>query len=328
MSAPMIFSRTPFRISLGGGSTDLPSYSRKFGGFIFGFAIQMYMDIFVRKPVIYDRVDLQYLEFESEESPEKLRHPIARTALNMIGIKRAVSIYFKSDTPMGTGLGSSGACAVGLLNALYKYTGIEKSQHDLAEDAFTITQDLGLPDGKQDPYLTALGGFIAIEIDQNDKARFWRPEITEPTVNLFLANTLFFYSGIKRESTDILRSQEHGNALALKHKTKEIGRQILRAFTAGNLEDFGRLMHEHWILKKEMSDKITSPELDDVYGLAIKNGALGGKLIGAGGGGYFLFYCPDEGKKQEVSYAMRTVGFREIPIAVDKKGTRVQKIDF
>src|SRR3989344_2544739 len=134
----MLISRTPFRISLGGGSTDLPSYSRQYGGFIFGVAINMHVDVIIRKPVIYDKIDLQYLQFESVDSVDQVRHPIGREALKLTGIDRAISIYFKSDTPIGTGLGGSGSCAVGLLNALWWYRGTIKSQRELAEEAFQI----------------------------------------------------------------------------------------------------------------------------------------------------------------------------------------------
>jgi D-glycero-alpha-D-manno-heptose-7-phosphate kinase len=318
----MFISRTPCRISLGGGSTDLPSYCREHGGFIFGCAINMYMDIFVRRPVIYDRIDVQYKDFESVDSVDEVKHPIAREALKMTGVDRCVSIYFKSDTPMGTGLGSSGSCAVGLLNILHNFKGASKTKAELAEEAFQLTQRLGLPDGRQDPYLAALGGFTVLELSVDGGVQWRHPNIHQETIDQFLRNSLFFYTGVCRDSVDVLRDQDHAKAIELKHRTKVIGRQILAAFENGNLDDFGRLMHEHWLLKREMSDKITSPEFDRIYHLAIANGALGGKLIGAGGGGYFLFYCPDQDAKARTLAALRDFNFKFIDIGVDYQGTR------
>lgn len=323
----MLISRTPFRISLGGGSTDLPSYCRQYGGFIFGCAIDMYLDIFIRQPVIYDKIDLQYLKFESVDSIDELEHPIGREALKMAGIDRCISVYFKSDTPMGTGLGSSGSCAVGLLNALHASKGIYKEKVELAEAAFQITQNLNLSDGRQDPYLVALGGFVALELGADDSVRWYRPDIKPKTINDFLNNTVFIYTGVRRESEGILRDQDKTKAVELKHRTKSIGRQILAAFESGNLDDFGRFMHEHWLIKREMSDKITSPEFDTIYDLAVKNGALGGKLIGAGGGGYFMFYCHDQEQKQRLLTVIKNLKFKLINFSIDYQGTRVRTVN-
>jgi len=319
-------SRTPFRISLGGGSTDLPSYCRDYGGFIFGVAIKMYMDIFVRRPIIYDKIDLQYLQFESVDSLDELQHPIGKEALKMVGIDKSVSVYFKSDTPMGTGLGSSGACAVGLLNALWEYKGITKTQEELAEEAFQITQNLNLPDGRQDPYIAALGGFVILELETDGGVKWYRPRIQPETEEKFIRNSVFFYTGVRRDSEEVLRDQCDDKALKAKHRMKEIGRQIVQSFQSGNLDDFGLLTHEHWILKKETSRKITLPEFDDIYDLAIHNGALGGKIVGAGGGGYFYFYCSNEGEKRRLLSALQGINFREIPLEIDSQGTRAKEV--
>ncbi len=305
----------------------MPSYCQKYGGFVFGMAVDMHMDIFVRRPVIYERIDLQYLNFESVENVEDVKHPIGREALRLTGVNHSVSIYFKADTPMGTGLGSSGSCAVGLLNALWSFSGVKKTQAELAEEAFQITQRLGLPDGKQDPYLAALGGFTVLEIDCDQSVKWYHPDISPQTVQRFLANILFFYTGVRRESVEILRDQSRVRVLELKHRTKAIGRQILAAFERGNLDDFGWLMREHWRIKKEISARISSPEFDQIYELALRNGALGGKLIGAGGGGYFIFYCPDQDAKARLKSSLAGIDFKEIAMAVDCKGTRVVEID-
>ncbi len=326
----MLIARTPFRISLGGGSTDLPSYSRSHGGFIFGVAIKMYIDIIIRKPVIYDKIDLQYLKFESVNSVDEVQHPIGREALRLTGVDRCVSVYFKSDTPIGTGLGGSGSCAVGLLNALWWHKGLSsiKNQEELAEQAFQITQTLGLPDGKQDPYIVALGDFLVMEIANDDSVKWHHPNISEETRDRFLNCSLFFYTGIRRDSVEILRDQSAPMVLELKHRTKEIGRWMLDGFLTGDLESFGRLMNEHWQLKKAMSDKMTVPEIDEVYDFCMRNGALGGKLIGAGGGGYFLFYCRTVEDKMWLACEVAKRGMKIIPIEIDKKGSRVHRIEF
>lgn len=322
----MLVSRTPFRISLGGGSTDLPSYSRQYGGFIFGVSINMYMDIFVRKPVIYDKIDFQYLKFESVDSVDQLEHTIGREALKITGIDKAISVYFKSETPTGTGLGSSGTCAVGLLNALWRSKGINKPQKELAEEAFRITQNLGLPDGKQDPYLAALGGFAILDIDTNDEVAVIRPSISMATAKRFVENSLLVYTGVNRSSEAVLRDQDSVRALEAKHQTKAIGKQIAAAFQSGKLDEFGRLINEHWNLKKKMSDKISNSEFDQIHNLAMENGCLGGKMVGAGGGGYFLFYCPDRPTKEAAGLVMKNAGYREIPFDIDYKGTRVAEV--
>lgn len=322
----MIISRTPFRISLGGGSTDLPSYSRQYGGFIFGVAIKMYIDIFIRKPVIYDKIDLQYLQFESVDKIDDLKHPIGREALKLTGIDRAISVYFKSDTPIGTGLGGSGSCAVGLLNALWYHKGVlAKDQQELAEEAFQITQRLGLPDGKQDPYIGALGGFVVMEIDKDDSVVWHRPDISEETIQKFLDNSLFFYTGICRDSVEILRGQG-ARPVELKHRTKEIGRQTLAAFTSGNIDNLGQLMNKHWCIKKEMSEKMTVPEIDEIHEFCLKNGALGGKLVGAGGGGYLFYYCRNTEDKLRLARLVADRGMKIIPIQIDNRGSRVSRI--
>lgn len=319
----MLICRTPFRISLGGGSTDLPDYSRKYGGFIFGLSINMYMDIFVRRPIIYDRIDLHYLKFESVTSIDHLEHPIAREALKMVGIDGPVSIYFKSETPMGTGLGSSGTCAVGLLNALWTFKGQPKKAVELAEQAFEITQRLGYPDGKQDPYLAAIGGLLAFDIDTDDRIMPMKPSMKHSTLHSFLENSLLVYTGVNRESKKVLENQNND----VKHRMKEIGQKIFNSFNRGDLEEFGALMNEHWELKKKTSPHVTNEDFDRIHAIAMESGCSGGKLVGAGGGGYFLFYCGNQEVKARTVKAMQALGLKEIPFGIDYKGTRVKEVE-
>ncbi|MBI1998866.1 MAG: galactokinase [Parcubacteria group bacterium] len=321
-----IFSRTPFRIPLGGGSTDLPSYYSKYGGFIFGVAINAYFDVFLRKPITDDNIYFQYSQYESVDALKKLNHNIGREALRIAGVDKAVSIAFKADTPAGTGLGSSGSCAVSLLNALFYSKGVQKTRQELAEHAFQITQNLGWPDGKQDPYVAAVGGFVAFEIAKNGKVTFLKPKISQKTKDRFFENSLFYYTGISRVSTPILAAQDKTKILEMKHRTKEIGYEIYKSFQEGDLEMFGRLMDEHWENKKRMSGKMSSTRFDTIYAAAKKAGALGGKIMGAGGGGYFMLYCPTRKKRDAVQSALHKFGMREMHFAIDTKGTRVKTI--
>ena len=328
MNSQIIVSRTPFRIPLGGGSTDLPSYYSKYGGFIFGVAINAYFDVFLRKPITDDNIYFQYSEYESVDATKKLRHNIGREALNLAGVKNAVSVAFKADTPAGTGLGSSGSCAVGLLNALFYSKGVKKTKQELAEHAFQITQNLDWPDGKQDPYVTAVGDFTAFEISKDGAVSFLKPRIAKETKERFFENTLFFYTGVSRVSTPILAEQDKAKILELKHKTKEIGRKIYDCFQSGDLDTFGRLMDEHWENKKLMSGKMSTTRFDAMYTAAKNAGALGGKIMGAGGGGYFMVYCPTRKKKNAVQSAFQKFGVRQMHFAVDTEGTRVKTITF
>lgn len=317
----MLATRTPFRLSLGGGSTDLPTYYSRYGGFIFGVAIDLYFDVFLRKPRTDDDIHFQYSEYEVVDLPSKLCHNIGREALKIAGVDRAVSVAFKADTPAGTGLGSSGSCAVGLLNALFRSRGIVKTQRELAEHAFEITQNLGWPDGKQDPYIAAIGGFVVMDIGKNGIVSLRDPEISEKTKATFLKRTLLFYTGVRRDAKEILAAQDNQKVLELKHRTRELGNAILAAFQEERLDDFGGLMDAHWRIKRAMSPHMSNDSFDDIYAAARSAGAIGGKIPGAGGGGYFMFYV-DEGAEASVTKALTERGLRKIDFGIDDMGTR------
>ncbi|MBI2454033.1 MAG: galactokinase [Parcubacteria group bacterium] len=319
----MIITRTPFRIPLGGGSTDLPSYYEKFGGFIFGVAIKMYFDVFL-KILRFDRkIHFQYSSYEAVDSIGDLKHNIGREALRLVNWPGGVDITFKADTPAGTGLGSSGSCAVGLLNALTTFQQNLCSPQELAEMAFQITQRLGWSDGKQDPYLAALGGFTILRIDNDGLVEVERPAIRLETAETFSRRCLLFYTGVCRDSNDVLKDQSKDKVFELKHKTRKIGELVLAAFERGDLDCFGELMDKHWRVKKEMSGLISNSMFDGVYELARANGASGGKLLGAGGGGYFLFYCPNDERRENVRVVLSDRGLVEVPLEIDRVGTRV-----
>lgn len=322
-------TRTPFRLQLGGGSTDLPAYYKAHGGFIFSVAINLYLYVAVNRPPVDDLIRLKYKDSEEVSHVYELKHRIARAALERLGVGKMVEIASLADVPAGTGLGSSGGYLVGFLNALHTLKGENISPENLAEEAFDIAHnDLNLPDGKQDFYATAMGDFCALEISPDGKVETKRPNISQSTRDLFEKRLLLFYSGIKRMSEDILNEQQlsvrEGNetVIELKHETKRIGREILSAFENGNLDQYGKLLHEHWELKKRMANGMTSPLFDALYKDSRKNGALGGKIVGAGGGGFFMVFCED-GAQAKIKNIYQEAGFREVSFKIDTTGTQV-----
>jgi D-glycero-alpha-D-manno-heptose-7-phosphate kinase len=314
-------------LPLGGGSTDIPSYYEKYGGFIFAAAIDMYMDIFIKRPRSDNSIHVHYKNFEAVASVDQIKHEIAREALRLASIGNKVAISFKSDTTAGSGMGSSGACAVGLFRGLSLFQDREISNLKAAELSFDLTRNLGLPDGKQDPYACALGGFVVLEIDTAGAVEVIRPAIACETVNNFFERTLFFYTGVVRDSAPLLAAQSEERAIAVKHRTKEIGREIYRNFLKGDLNAFGDLLDEHWQIKRQMSADITSGTFDEIYAAARMAGALGGKIMGAGGGGYFMFYCPSAADRCRVREALAPFDLFEMHFALDEIGARAKVIN-
>jgi D-glycero-alpha-D-manno-heptose-7-phosphate kinase len=325
----MIITRTPFRIPLGGGSTDLPEYYKRHGGFIFAVTINLYIYISVNYPPIDNLIRLKYSRSEEVKNIKDIQHTFVSRALQRTKLIKGVEITSMADVPEGTGLGSSGSYLIGLLNALRVSKGENVSRRQLAEEAFEIaSNDLKLPDGVQDFFTSAFGNFTVLEIDKNGKVKVIDPKISLKTKEEFEKRTLLFYTGVKRSSKDILQEQRSAvkkkekNAVELKHKTKEIGQKILKAFEEGNLDKFGKLLDKHWSLKKRMSNKMSNLVFDEAYDRAKKAGALGGKILGAGGGGFFLIYCKD-GKQNNVRKAFQKHGMKEIKYKIDGGGTQV-----
>lgn len=327
MRSRIILSRVPFRLPLGGGSTDLPSYYEKYGGFIFATTINLYMDVFIKEPVVDDYIHMQYMKYEFESSLENIKHTIGKEAIRMNGITNKILVSFTADTPSGTGLGSSGACSVALLKGLSLFKGKPMDNRTAAEQSFLLTRRLGLPDGPQDPYVCALGGFVVLEIQKNGTIITRQPRISPETARMFVRNTLLFYTGIRRDSKPLLSTQSTRQALALKHQIKEIGKKIHESFCTGNLDKFGRLLDEHWRLKKGISSAMSSDWLNEIYATAKKAGALGGKIMGAGGGGYFMFYCPTPAIRSAIRDALRKLNLREVLYAIDAKGARTKVLN-
>ncbi len=324
----MIVTRTPFRITLGGGGTDLPAYYRQRGGFVFAAAINKYMVINLNRPVVDDLVRVKYTRTEIVPHRDQLEHDIAREALRMVGIERGVEIVSMADVPAGTGLGSSSCYAVGLLNALHTLQRRPLGPADLAEEACHLEIEiLGKPIGKQDQYMAAFGGLTVLEIAPDGCVAVRPARVSEETLEELRRNLLLFYTGIERSALDILAEQSRAAATASDvvlsnlDRIKEMGWQILEWIEAGDLTCFGLALDRHWQMKKRLSTKVTNPRFDALYELARAHGALGGKLSGAGGGGFFLFYT--ERRHQQLREAMRTAGLREMRYGFDFEGSKV-----
>jgi D-glycero-alpha-D-manno-heptose-7-phosphate kinase len=325
----MILSRAPFRISLGGGGTDLPSYYSQYGGFILSAAINKYLYIYVNRPAADDFIRVKYSRYEQVSSPDEVQHDLVRPALKVLNINGSLEIVSMADIPAGTGLGSSGTYLVALLTALYELKREKVPVQALAEQACYIEMNLAShPVGKQDHYVAAFGGLICLDIGNDGRVKVSPLDVSITTVEEFRNSVLLFYTGITRPSRDILNAQEqdtqHGSAIVVDslHRTKELGYRIKEALEQGDLERFGLLLDEHWQNKKRRSDKISDPRIDRWYEIAKENGALGGKIMGAGGGGFFMLYCPNNHKAQ-MRRALAAAGLREMSYDFDFEGAKV-----
>lgn len=323
----MIITRSPLRISLGGGGTDLPSYYREHGGFLIAAAIDKYVYINVHDRFT-DGFLLKYSHLEEVATVEEIRHPIIRESLRLVGVHSTnLEIASMADIPAGTGLGSSGSFTTALLKALHAHERIWVQPSELAEQACLIEMDiLGEPIGKQDQYIAAYGGITAFEFHKDGRVESQPVQMSEDTRVEMEENLLLFFTGYSRSASDILKDQkvrsEKHDAAMLENLdfTKELGRQSLRAFEQGNLEDFAKIMDTHWQRKKARTAGMSNDRINQWYDLAMRNGALGGKLIGAGGGGFLMFYAHD---RKKLRVTMREAGLREVRFRYDYEGTKV-----
>ena len=324
----MIITRTPFRFTLGGGGTDLPSYYAKHGGFIFAAAINKYMFINLNRPVIDDLVRVKYSKTEIVNHRDELQHDIAKEVLRLMDIENAIEIISLADVPAGTGLGSSSCYTVGLLKALHIMKRDYISLNGIAEEAFDIeVHRLGKPIGKQDQYMAAFGGLTVLHINESGKVDVKSAKVSDTIIDDLNRNLLMFYTGTIRNADSILSEQSKGakeekkNVIENMHYIKEIGYKILEAVESGNITNVGLLFDEHWKHKKEISKDMTNERFDSIYEIAKENGALGGKITGAGGGGFFLFYV--EKHLTRFREKMKELGLREMRYRFDFEGTKV-----
>jgi D-glycero-alpha-D-manno-heptose-7-phosphate kinase len=295
----MIISRTPLRVSFFGGGSDLQVFYRKTPGLVLSTAVNQYIYITVNKK-FDDLIRISYSKTEITDSVDKVEHNIIREALKIVGIEKGIEIVYMGDVPLGsagTGLGSSSALAVGVLNALYAYTGKHIDAETLAQQACQIEINiLRNPMGKQDQYASAYGGINAIQFNA-DESVFTDPVIfTQETKEVLESKFLMFYTGVERLSSSILGQQASNIDDNFKQiqDVVELAKEGIAALRQNNIKTIGPLLHESWLLKKRFAQGVSNPMLDDIYQTAIDAGSAGGKLLGAGGGGFFLFYCEPE----------------------------------
>ena len=324
----MIVTRTPFRVTLGGGGTDLPSFYREHEGFVLAVGIDKYMYLNVNTPILDDLIRVRYTKAETVHRLDEIGHPLARAALEHFGIQNGIEIVSIADIPAGTGVGSSSCYLVGLMNALHALTQSPVSPQQLAEEACHIELDLlHKPIGKQDQYMAAYGGLTMLDIAKDGKVEAQYLSIPVEVVEELENNLLLFYTGDVRDATAILSQQDDATkrkdtvVVSSLTEIKDIGMEIASAIMAGNLRHFGELMDDHWQAKKRLSKGITNPMIDAWYELSKRNGAIGGKISGAGGGGFLMLYC-DEGKPQ-VREALRHAGLRELNFRFEFEGSKV-----
>jgi D-glycero-alpha-D-manno-heptose-7-phosphate kinase len=330
----MIITRTPFRVTLGGGGTDLPSFYSQHGGFVFTMAINKFMYIMLHKlPVVERKSIIRYSQVEYVSDVAEIQHPLAREALKLYGIRDFIELTSMADMPARTGLGSSGSYLVGLLAALRAFRRQAIDPASLAEEACRIEIDiLGEPVGKQDQYIAAFGGFRTLEIDKSGKVTVGTVPVDFTTAAELAQKARMYYTGIQRSATAVLRKQDeaaktarapdHQRVIESLCRIKEIGREIKKAFERRDLDAFGRLMDEHWKCKKAMSGSISLTVIEDLYEKLKKDfGVLGGKIIGAGGGGFLMLYCPERGR--ELDAFMHAQGMPPVNCFPSMQGVRV-----
>jgi D-glycero-alpha-D-manno-heptose-7-phosphate kinase len=329
----VIVTRTPFRVTLGGGGTDLPSYYSQHGGFIFAMGLDKFMYVTVNRPVVGRQVRLHYSHSEVVDHVSQLRHELAREALILHGIEEAFEVASIADLPAGTGLGSSSCYLVGLLNALHHDRRDYVPLQTLAEEACHIELNIlkeGI--GKQDQYMAAYGGLSVLEIakDGNVSVRQLTPSSSD--IAEFVAHTHIYYTGASRDARVVLADQntamqkkdsvDHARVAESLHRIKDLGYRILEAVEAGNYDAWGQFLHEHWQAKKKLSSKISLSAVDTIYDeVRARFGVLGGKIIGAGGGGFLMLYCPTHYAALE--RFMEQQGMPRMHYTIEPEGTKV-----
>ena len=318
----MIIVQTPLRISLFGGGTDFPDYFHAEGGCVLSSAIDKYVYVIIKER-FDDQIRISYTVTEIVNQIDDIGHELIREALKMTGIKKSVEIATMADIPAGTGLGSSSTVTVGALYAFHTYCGQAISKEKLAREACEIEVDiLKKPIGYQDQYIASYGGLRYFEFHQDDSVSHQAVEM-DPQIPIQLSNRLLLlFSGTTRKSETILTEQKNNiqNNLTSLSKLKEITCEARIALTEGRLDTIGCLLNESWEIKKSLAAGICNGELGEIYRLARKAGALGGKVTGAGGGGFLMLYCPPD-KKETVRSALSYL--KELPFRFEPNGSRV-----
>jgi D-glycero-alpha-D-manno-heptose-7-phosphate kinase len=323
----MIIVRSPLRISLGGGGTDLPSYYQDHSGFLIAAAIDKYVYITLHQTFVQELI-LKYSKLERVLSVEEVEHPIIREAMKHVGVSAPqLEITSMADIPAGTGLGSSGSFTTALLKAFHTLKKNLIHPRELAEEACHIEMNLlKEPVGKQDQYIAAYGGVTCFRYLPNNAVEAWPLKIEQETLYNLEDNLLLFFTGYSRSASAILQDQDtkskqkNSDMISNLHFIKELGFKSKDALEKGDLDEFANLMNVHWEQKKMRSGNMSNSQIDEWYDLAIKSGARGGKMIGAGGGGFLMFYAED---KVKLRHTMRLAGLPEVRFRFDFLGTQV-----
>ena len=319
----MIITQTPLRISLLGGGTDFPSFFHRHGGAVLSMGIDKYVYVIVKER-FDDLIYVNYSRKEIVSSVDELKHDLVREAMRMAGVKQGVEITSLADVPSeGSGLGSSSSITVGLLNALHAYTGNQVTAEQLARDACRIENEiLGRPMGVQDQYIAAYGNLRFIEFRQDGSVQVQSVSMTEAQKRKLVSNLLLFYTGRTRRSAPILKKQR-ANIAVRRQQLVSLLDLALRARASverNSIDSLGQMLDESWSLKRQLAPGISLPEIDRMYELARGAGALGGKVSGAGGGGFLLLYCPRHVQDQ-VRESLSE--YRELPFMLSRHGSKV-----
>lgn len=324
----MIISRTPLRISFVGGGTDIANFYRGYGGEVISTAIDKYIFVCIvrarNSQIAINTPDHR----ETVSNPDHIQHSLIREAVRKTGVTGGVSITISSDIPSrGCGLGSSSALTVGLLNALYAYQGIEMSTETLAHQACEIEiERLNQPIGKQDQYIAAYGGLRRIRFNRDESVHTQEIPASPETIAHLEGNFSLFYTGMQRRAETILHEQKRAASPQTLLQMRELVPAFCDVLVKDNhdrcLCEIGHLLHRAWQLKRSLCDSISNHKLDTIYERAIAEGALGGKILGAGGGGYFLFYAPKE-KQEAVTAALADLGLLQLPFHFEPQGSQI-----
>lgn len=320
----MIITRAPFRIPLGGGGTDLPFYAGLKGGSLITAAINRYVYVFLHRRILDKLIWLSYSERETQSNVNAIKHHLIREALKLSGVTSSVEIHSVTDLSERAGVGGSSSFLTALLQALYTNKGLDVSKNKLAEDAVHIERIILKQNGGiQDQYIAAHGGFCFIENTSLTDVQVQNLPVKHDVIDKLSQKLLLFYTGVQRLSSTIIKAQTdehpHSEIINFYDKIKDIGRIAKQALLAGDTDTLGKTFHEHWMLKREFTKKMSNDNFDQMYERALQWGALGGKLIGAGGGGFFLFYVPDN--QSRFCEQMKELGLTQVHFNFDFEGT-------
>lgn len=319
----MIITQTPLRISIAGGGTDLAGYYRRSGGTVVSTAIDKYLFVIV-KARYDDKIYVDYSRKEVVDSIDEIQHELVREAARMAGMKNGFEVAMMADIPSeGSGLGSSSSLTVGLLNAFYQFNGQQVGAARLAEEACRIEIDiLGKPIGKQDQYIAAYGGLRRFTFNPDETVDVEQLQLPESSKRRFGSNLLLFFTDIVRQASSILSDQKEKivDTIAFHDEIRGLADEVSVALAGGDFDAIGTILHRNWELKKQLANGVSNPKIDEMYDDALRGGALGGKISGAGGGGFLMVYCrrPDQDNVREA-----LAEHREMPFMLEPHGSKV-----